>query len=206
VTCLESSRGRQAVTDDPLEDPASTQVECEIQALPVGYKNVTLQIAGQSGTLDAVNGVSGVHFVCAPGQFGLDGQFCLPCPVGADCAGYDTDVRRSMPPAPEAGFFNLNSSDDLTGNMTDAECPTQKQVPTRDVCVVACEPQWACVGENYCAVGYASKAPMYRCGSCNDGFYRRAGECVKCPDNPWILIVAFVLMALFACAFGFWLN
>ena len=50
--------------------------------------------------MEAVNGASGVHFVCAPGTFGEDGQFCLPCPVGADCNGYDTDLRLSTVPRP----------------------------------------------------------------------------------------------------------
>lgn len=72
--------------------------------------------------------------------------------------------------------------------------------------VVACEPKQACVGANDCATGYRSVAPIMRCAACADRYYRRAGECVECPSNPWILIVAFLGMALVLCAVGYVLN
>ena len=68
---------------------------------------------------------------------------------------------------------------------------------------VPCDPQWACTGNNTCAVGYAG----WRCSTCDSCFqanpgdkcrryYKRAGECVECPDNPWILILGFLLMVI----------
>lgn len=62
--------------------------------------------------------------------------------------------------------------------------------------VVPCEPKEACLGENICRSGYKSKAPMFRCSSCEDctdengesisdckRHFRRAGLCVPCPGT-----------------------
>jgi len=96
-------------------------------------------------------------------------------------------------------FFNLNDT------MLET-CPESARIGTRDVCIVACDPPEACAGDNFCSIGYASKAPMYRCGSCADRYYRRAGGCAKCPDSPVVLIVIFIVAAIVAALFGLELN
>jgi hypothetical protein len=76
----------------------------------------------------------------------------------------------------------------------------------RDACVVPCEPPEACLGNNFCALGYQSKPPMYRCASCALGFYSSGGVCVKCPDSPAALVVGVVLLLLVVAGAGYWLN
>ena len=217
-----AQRSVAEVLDEFTGDTTQRAVlECHLDADTVGPKNITVQVAGQRRFADITRPPL-VQVVCDRDYFGLEGEMCLPCPEGGVCDGYDQFNNTHTMPRPLENFYNLNSSDSANFNMLQV-CPPGRQVVAprhpldedqpaiheggpRDVCIVACEPQWACVGDNFCARGYASKAPMYRCASCDTGFYRRAGECVKCPDNPWILIVAFVLMAMTAGCVGLWLN
>jgi hypothetical protein len=57
-------------------------------------------------------------------------------------------------------------------------------------------------GEDKCGLGYASTPPLYRCASCIKGYYRLAGKCRKCPDNPWILVVSFIVGIFVAAGAG----
>jgi hypothetical protein len=59
-----------------------------------------------------------------------------------------------------------------------------------------------CAGNDECSTAYTSAAPLYRCATCAKGFYRLAGKCRKCPDNPWILVVSFVVVVLAAAVVG----
>jgi hypothetical protein len=108
-------------------------------------------------------------------------------------------------PVPEAGFFNLNSTDRFNSDMGSV-CPPNNVIAGRDVCITPCSPREACVGENLCAVGYRSAAPFFRCSNCELGYYRRAGLCVKCPDSPELLIIAFCVLALGAAVAAYFLN
>ena len=123
---------------------------------------------------------------------------CLPCPAGAYCDGGLT------PPRALAGWFDLNG----TGP---TQCPPERL--SRPYCdyFVPCEPPEACLGNNTCAEGYVSVDPIYRCaacdpcyrgptgtGSCNT-YYRRGGECLKCPSLAWMLILMFAVVAIGAC-------
>ena len=78
---------------------------------------------------------------------------------------------------------------------------------------VPCDPKWACTGNNTCSVGYDG----WRCSECDKCFkvnpedkcrryYKRAGECVECPDNPWILAVGFLAAVIAACIAGYIVN
>jgi hypothetical protein len=86
-----------------------------------------------------------------------------------------------------------------------AACPPGRAPGGRDVCIVACEPPEACLGDNFCAEGYASKAPplgAWRCASCAPGFFKRAGQCIRCPDSPAALVIGFLLLIGGAAALG----
>ena len=65
-----------------------------------------------------------------------------------------------------------------------------------------CEPQSACAGENACTLGYSG----IRCADCIQGYYRRAGECEECPDNPLFLVLGFLVAAVLMCFAGYFLN
>ena len=65
-----------------------------------------------------------------------------------------------------------------------------------------CEPKSACNGSNTCNLGYTGE----RCSLCALRYYRRAGECVECPDNPLILIGAFLATAICLMIGGYFLN
>jgi hypothetical protein len=71
---------------------------------------------------------------------------------------------------------------------------------------VPCDPPESCTGDNYCALGYASKPPLWKCASCDKGFYRQSSACIKCPDSPWALVIGFTLLVVFAGCAGYFLN
>jgi len=149
------------------------------------------------------------------GYFGREGETCLPCPAGAICVGFDetrgdrtaVDPGLHMYPIPVQGFYNLNSSDNLNQGM-DAICPPEVRAlyPDRDVCIVRCEPANACLGDNQCAPQYVSQPPYFRCSSCAPGFYKRATECIKCPDSPWALVIGFTLLVIVGGGAAYFLN
>lgn len=168
---------------------------------------------------------------CDAGFFGRTGETCARCPpVGAVCAGYNESIAPSTLngvlqepldaqhtyPVPQQGYFSLvraavpDAREPSGFRLLDmgAACPPliRAQYPGRDVCVVPCEPAEACTGGNVCATGYTSLPPMYRCASCDKGFFKRAGVCVRCPDSPAALFVGFIgVVMLIACA-GYLLN
>jgi hypothetical protein len=227
VSCLNMVRRRQQ---------GATVVNCELPqgTARAGYQNFSIGIAGQVGygaehptTTVNFDGTTAqyvpVLFVCANGYYGRVNETCRPCPAqspnpvftGATCPGYLSRVAnfesRFSYPIPNPGFYNLNSSDAYTvaSGWTEGmlgACPEGKQDNGRDVCIVPCDPPESCVGNNICAFGYTSKPPMFRCSSCDKGFYKRAGECIKCPDSPGALFVGFIVLIVFVCALGFQLN
>lgn len=77
---------------------------------------------------------------------------------------------------------------------------------SRPTCIVACLPAAACTGNNYCADGYASKAPLFRCASCASGYYPATGSCIRCPDSPAALFIGFALILISAAVAGYILN
>ena len=85
-------------------------------------------------------------------------------------------------------------------------CPPGQTFPGRDVCVVPCIPVGACLGDNACAPGYASKAPLFRCGYCAPGFYRSNDACILCPDSPAGLVIGFVLIAIAGAAAAYYAD
>ena len=212
------------------------------EKVPVGYRNVTIFVAGQKGVgLDRdvvlpglVGGISipfrPLLIVCNQGFYAKLNETCLPCPAqypdepqltGARCVGYDTKAAkfedRFKYPIANKGWYNFNSSDSNTlkwgapGESQMSACPDDGPIDTgrasgRDLCIAPCEPAEACIGNNLCAFGYASKPPGWGCSSCDTGFYKRAGSCVKCPDSPWALVIGFTLLVVAMGVLGFFLN
>lgn len=176
---------------------------CDADETLVGYKNLSISVAGQNATLLAPD--ERFYAVCDDAWFGQVGEYCLPCPRGAVC---DGDVRIELP-APQAepkaieGWFNLNGSCDSVH-----VGPALERRKHRSHCnlVVPCEPKQACAGNNECSDGYISVEPIYRCAQCAPRYYRRAGFCVECPDNALLLIVFFLAGAIALAFTGFFLN
>lgn len=167
--------------------------------LTAGPKDARVVVASQTG-LSTNTSLNALQVFCEKDYFAKRGEFCLACPTGGSCSG-----GLSYPVA-KAGFFNLNS----TYAAADA-CPASALVlnrdgTTRDVCLVACAPAEACIGANQCAEAYRSTAPAYRCNTCAPKFYKRASECIKCPDAPIMLVVGFLLLAAGLAFIGYLLN
>ena len=217
--------GAPCASSKRFKEDTQWVIECTIDEglTTAGYRNVSLTLAGQTGFKDVWPRSQSLLIVCSRGSYGHVNETCLPCPaqdpnpllIGADCYGYDPTVQdfdlRHTYPVPRAGWFNLNSSDAISSvtspgqSMMDA-CPGGRRHFNRDVCIVPCDPPEACLGDNWCAVGYTSKAPMYRCSSCDKGFYKRAGQCIKCPDSPAALFVGFIALVMVVAVGGFLLN
>ena len=85
-------------------------------------------------------------------------------------------------------------------------CPSVFSVAGRDWCIAPCEPRESCLGNNFCAYGYDSREPAYRCSTCAKGFYKRTGSCVKCPDSPAAMFIGFILLVIFIGGAGFMMN
>jgi hypothetical protein len=219
---------RSEVSDD--SNRKIDRLEIDVPALTVGYHNLSFIVAGQAGFASDAPTVKALLVGCQYGTrttyqtddfgpfggfFGRPGETCAPCMSGAVCLGFDpsygpqtgADPGEHMYPIPVRGFYNLNATDGTTTGMSDA-CPAEVRAlfPDRDVCIVRCEPPEACLGANECAYGYASKAPMFRCASCATGFYKRATECVKCPDSPWALVIGFAMLVVFGGGAAYMLN
>ena len=168
-------------------------LECNMETDVVGSKNVTITVAGQNGFLSAKQGV--FFSECTANYYGQEGEFCLPCPTGATCEGGFEEPRAT------AGWYNLNGTTQDSGR-----CHELRSERTTCNYVVPCEPKEACIGNNMCAVGYKSKEPTLRCADCDDGYYRRAGECIECPDNPLMLVIGFLCAAVGLCIAGYIMN
>jgi hypothetical protein len=126
---------------------------CSMGQQTVGVKNVSIQVAGQTGFRNETARV--LEALCGRNFFGRTGELCLPCPVGAYCDGRYAD------PVALAGWYNLDG-------VGPDECPPERLL-TRPFCdyLVPCEPKLACRANNTCATGYISEAPIFRCAKCN---------------------------------------
>lgn len=123
--------------------------------------------------------------LCRRGTYsGGDPTRCFPCPIGAICDDIGVEWPRIQP-----GYFVLNNSNEV-------------------LVTLACSPTTSCVGsisntsEAQCdaAAGYGG----FGCGQCVPGYFRRAGECFKCPNSNssnalWLamFVCAMALCALF---------
>jgi hypothetical protein len=85
---------------------------------------------------------------CISGFYGGIGLYCLPCPIGATCAGFTSTItqlsERFVDPVPIAGFFNLVCRALCVTNRTGCSCYTISAVSLfsspewHDGCGVSC--------------------------------------------------------------------
>ena len=69
--------------------------------------------------------------------------------------------------------------------------------------MLGCIPSFACVGNNTCETGYVDE----RCSNCEPfKYFRIAGICKKCPDNPWMPIVGFIMVIIVMCGGSWYVN
>lgn len=209
----------------------------------VGFKFVDSRIAGQRALAHRFNLKQAV---CRAGFYGLPGEVCDECPVGAVCEGYEGDLQNPRifnsnagnvvrygtynvtsymapnglnvtecvhcftSPRPLAGYYNmkgrLNTRGESESICSDVRKAEGRRTAAQCDFVVACDPPEACLPDNVCADGYTNRGWPYRCSQCETGFYRSAGNCRRCPDNPALNVVFFFVVAVAAIALGWFLN
>jgi hypothetical protein len=196
--------------------------------LPVGPAMVQVSASGLASTMDN----SSTLFVgCAPNYYGAIGQTCRPCPTGATCLGMASRSNHTRPVS-IAGYYDLGrDATNIINEETKAKvapstwlqgvCPSQQPAGdvARLVCVVPCFPPEACLGDNVCSLGYASlpntlvtstegipSTNKFRCAYCAEGFYRRTTACERCPDQPILLVLAFLAAVALAAGLGLYLS
>ena len=60
-----------------------SSLSCLLAAPTVGHKNLSITVAGQTGTVSQSDDRA-IYSVCAKGYYGQEGEPCLPCPRGAE--------------------------------------------------------------------------------------------------------------------------
>lgn len=119
------------------------ELKCYMPSMTVGYHNLSYTVAGQSNG-NPITAVGTIPFlVCRANYFGYAGEMCAACPYGAKCSGFvtsfvdrttaatelqtTTDGGMHTYPRPLAGFYNLNSSNQVRSLvlllLTDAPAP-----------------------------------------------------------------------------------
>lgn len=203
VLCDDSQRSVQGGGADAI-----TLLTCSYNRTVVGHKNMSLYAALQHGPTQLATDFNALYAVCSANYYALAGNYCLPCPPGATCAGFVNNVTTL--PIAEAGWYNLNGTvvNPFTNLTLFDLCPDARGLPDRadKTCIVPCQPLTACLGNNSCAYGYMDGGPLYRCSNCAPDFYHSNGDCVKCPSAAWALIVIFIIVSILLCIAGWILN
>lgn len=164
-------------------------ITCTTARDVVGPKSAVVTIADVDG--ETLVEEQKFMATCLVSEYGRTGELCLPCPRGAVCSGSNVDLRS------EPGWW-LDLQDTPT-----PKCPPERQNRTACDVMLPCEPNVACTGNNTCAVGYTAD----RCSECVKGkYYRLDGECIKCPNNPWVLIVGALAALVCVIAAAYVLN
>jgi len=190
-TTVNVSLGAQpCARSDWLNDGAA---ECLSRAAVAGPKNVSVQVTGSKAVF-MHDWEMRVVYTCEKNEYGLWGEECLQCPVGAVCPGAESTLDLTYS---DIGFFKQDLSTPTQ------KCPAERW--TRGVCpyFAPCEPSWACAGNNTCAVGYEGD----RCARCVKGeYYRIGGLCQKCPDQQWLLLVGLAVAMVSVLGAGYYLH
>jgi hypothetical protein len=158
------------------------QLSCEPEGETVtGPANVSLSVGGS--TSQPVSVVAG----CPEDWYARPSQLCVPCPLGARCAG------------------------GLAGPVS-----LQGHYPVSLAEFVQCIPRAACAGGLSGAAlvsrtgqDTAGCSRLYRgdrCAECDAGAYQRKGKCAKCPDTAWLLFLGFALAIVAAVGAAVYLS
>jgi hypothetical protein len=188
------------------------RIQCALPSVRVGVKSMLVTVAQQAAPKVTPNDELFTS-VCAPGFYGVTHEHCRECPPGGVCEGGVGD------PISDIGWYALTFNDTVE---PDRECARRGLVTdVRESCtsIVPCEPKYACTGNNTCLYGYKSKAPEYRCSSCEDcrdangeyidgcnPYYKRAGECVECPKNVLFLMIGVLVAGMFCIGGAYYLQ
>ena len=97
------------------------------------------------------------------------------CPAGAVCNGNGAE------PVALPGFYigyadfihYVNGSQVLT---RDDGCSPRHNRTQGCLMPMPCQPPESCLGADVCSPEYLSVAPLFRCATCNKGYFRIAGE------------------------------
>jgi len=173
------------------------QLNCKPEADTVGPKNVSVLVANRTQPYVWYAEERKVIFQCRKDFSGLVDEWCINCEtelVGAVCPGGELEVDLMTS---DVGFWR----EDIP--TPDPKCHPLRQGRAKCPTFLPCEPTWSCLGNNTCAEGYTD----FRCSHCIKGkYYRVNGECVKCPNSPWMIFIMFMLGGLVACGVAWILN
>ena len=210
-------------------------LSCTADRHTVGYKNLTITVAGQVLVLSAnwaANRAAGAVFTyqsyCQILKYGSDNELCLKCPQGALCGQCinsavhctaEMACPRFVETYPDGTMVQMCQSEYYNEPYAQVGW-WNAPLPTfiGDTFNALCPPERA--NRTFCpffipcqplesCTGNNTCAPAYtgsRCAECASGYYRMDGVCKPCPSNPWLLVVGFVGVVLLAIGFGFVLN
>jgi len=172
------------ISGEPCPNPerlADGVITCSLPAVKVGKHVVDLTVAKQHVRVSD-NSSGSLFAACTFGFYGQPGELCNPCPQGAVCQGYFRNWHHD--PESIEGYGSLNRT-----------------------LFQPCEPSYACIGNNTCAVGYEHKNERLQlCGVCSDNFYRLEGDCIACPDLAWLILIGCFLVAVLLCSVAYFLT
>ena len=161
-----------------------------------GNKSAIIDVGGQISSYEAQE--RKFWSQCQPGTWGREGEYCLECPPGALCPGFNPSLGFSEDPYSVPGWWRIQPL-----GLEDGRCPQERQ-RANATCFLffPCDPRQICLGDNECAVGYEGE----RCAQCSENYYRLDGECKECPDNPWVVIVMALVLIPGGCFLLYFLN
>ncbi len=182
-------------------------LRCITQPDTVGRKNVTVLAANRTTPFVWYEPEGKLEFRCKRGFYGLQGETCVECGMnvdagqqaGAKCPGseLEVDLVTSLP-----GWWRFNSTEPVQCHPRRTHRALDSTRSPGCPVFVACEPPESCLGANQCAGEYAGD----RCAACAKSYYRVSGECIKCPDSPWAVVIIFCVAALAALFGAYTLN
>ena len=69
-------------------------------------------------------------------------------------------------------------------------------VPADGDSCTPCRSKQGCLGGSLCDVGYEGE----NCANCQQGYYALLEECIVCPDNAWVTLMAMFIAFVLVCA------